>query len=88
MGRCAETINDRVERASQLLSLMLNDICQQMLLQGEDYAPEEEAAIIKSVVSRHLEKMDQNFLAVMDAYSKQTKEDKLEIWKLIDKVRL
>lgn len=57
-----------------------------MLLKGETYNPDEEAAVIKSVVARQLHKMDQNFLAVIDAYSKQTRKDKLEISKLIDKV--
>lgn len=52
-----------------------------------EYDPADEERVIAQAVERHLVNLDQNFLAVVEAYETQAMEAGLEMRKLIRKVK-
>lgn len=87
----SEVIKERFDKAGELLNTILNEICKEMLMLAPDdiaYEPADEERVVAKVVDKFLADLDQNFLAVVEAYETQATEAGLEMRKLIRKVRM
>ncbi|GMH41054.1 hypothetical protein BSKO_08964 [Bryopsis sp. KO-2023] len=87
-----QLISDRINEASDLLNDMVREICREMILSGaltqDSDESSYEAKVIENVVAKHLNNLDQNFLAVVDAFEQQAKEKDVEMGKVIGKIRV